>query len=121
VRGGRQYRVFNATRSTVLAERSNAATNMVSRGFGLMGKKSLPPGGGLIIVPCNSVISFFMRFLFDVVFVGGDGSVLHAVHSMRAWRTSRIVRGSKYVVELPAGTLNASQTVLGDRIELSEL
>jgi len=42
---------------------------MVSRGFGLLGRSTLPEGAGLIIRPCNSVITFFMRFPIDVLFV----------------------------------------------------
>jgi uncharacterized protein len=81
-----------------------------------MFRRGLPPGGGLIIRPCNSIVSFFMRFPFDAVFVDGDGKVAHMVHSMPAWRTSKIVKGGKYVVELPPGTLRDTGTEIGDSI-----
>lgn len=83
-----------------------------------MMRHGLPEGGGLIIRPCNSIVSFFMRFLFDAVFVAEDGTVLHTIHSMRAWRTSRIVRGSRLVVELPGGTLRQTGTEIGDTLEI---
>jgi uncharacterized membrane protein (UPF0127 family) len=35
---------------------------------------------------------------------------------MAPWRTSKIVRGAKLVVELPAGTLFSSNTDVGDTI-----
>jgi uncharacterized membrane protein (UPF0127 family) len=115
------YRVTNSTRDTVLAEHSAKATNMVTRGVGLMGRRGLPADGGLIIQPCNSVVSFFMRFEIDVVFVSGDSRVLHMIHAMRPWRTSKIVRGSKLVVELPSGTLADTSTTLGDTITIESL
>jgi uncharacterized protein len=91
---------------------------MVSRGFGLMGRKTLSEGGGLIIRPCSSVITFFMRFPIDVLFVDANGRVVHMVYAMRPWRTGRLVRASRYVVELPTGVLKATETALGDTIEI---
>jgi uncharacterized membrane protein (UPF0127 family) len=83
-----------------------------------MFRHGLPDGGGLIIQPCNSIVSFFMRFPFDAVFVDGDSRVVHTIHAMPAWRTSKIVRGSKFVVELPADTLKSTGTDIGDTIAI---
>jgi uncharacterized membrane protein (UPF0127 family) len=116
--GSGRYRVVNLTRGKDLATNSRAAVNMLTRGFGLLGKNHLPEGEGLIIRPCNSVVSFFMRFPIDVMFVDGNGKVAHMVHTMRPWRTSKVVRGSKYVTELPAGVLQAAGTEIGDQIEI---
>lgn len=115
------YRVSNSTRDTVLADKSGKAATPVKRGVGLIGRRGLPEGGGLIIQPCNSVVSFFMRFRIDVVFLSKDLRVLHMIHAMPPWRTSKIVRGSKLVVELPAGTLADSKTDLGDMIVIESM
>lgn len=82
-----------------------------------MGRASLPPGSGLIIKPCNSVVCFFMRFPIDVLFLDADGKVLHAIPRMLPWRTSRIVRGGKVVVELPSGTMEETGTAIGDIVK----
>lgn len=103
----------------MLAEQSNKATNPITRGVGLIGRPSLPPGGGLIIQPCNSVVSFFMRFPIDVLFVDKEGSVSHMLRPMVPWRTSKIVRESKFVIELPAGTIDQTGTEIGDVIEIT--
>ncbi len=115
---GQVFRVENATRATVLAEQSRKADKPFTRGIGLMGRKGLPPQGGLIIQPCSSIVSFFMHFPIDVIFVDGTGRVLHVMHAMPPWRTSTIVRGSKFVVELPAETLKRTSTEIGDQIEI---
>ena len=91
----------------MLADRAGKVDTPVSRGIGLIGEKGLPEGSGLIIQPCNSVVSFFTRFTIDVVFVDVDSVVCHVMHTMTPWRTSKIVRKSKLVVELPAGTASA--------------
>lgn len=114
----RQYRVINDTRHTVLAESSKSATNPVTRGVGLTGRKSLPEGGGLIIRPCNSVVSFLMRFPIDVIFLDERGQVCHLIKPLVPWRASKMVRGSRQVVELPAGTIDRTGTQLGDTIQI---
>lgn len=113
-----KFRVINATRDVALASESDRAANPYTRGKGLIGRKNLARGEGLIIQPCNSIVMFFMRFPIDVVFVDGDGAVCHVLRAIKPWRTSSIVRQSKFVVELPAGTIEASGTELGDRIEI---
>lgn len=112
--------MVNTSKDTVLADRAGKVDTPVSRGIGLIGKKGLPEGTGLIIQPCNSVVSFFMRFTIDVVFVDANSTVCHVMHSMAPWRTSKIVRKSKLVVELAPGTASATNTAIGDRIDIQE-
>jgi len=61
---------------------------------------------------------FFMRFPIDVAFVDGDGRVVRAYHGIRPWRVSRVVRGAKAAVELPAGTLARHGVERGSRLQL---
>lgn len=114
----RRYRITNTTRDAVLAEASEKVDTPLRRGIGLIGRPGLPPGGGLIIQPCNSVVSFFMRFTIDVLFVNGEDKVAYALRNMAPWRVSRVVRGSKFVVELPAGTIDRTGTEAGDAIRI---
>jgi uncharacterized membrane protein (UPF0127 family) len=114
-----RYLVRNVTRDRVLADRSGKPTKLFGRGIGLMGRRSLPPGDGLIIQPCHSVVSFFMRFPIDVAFVDADGKVCHTIEPLVPWRTSAIVRQSRLVVELPAGTLAETGTQVGDQLEIT--
>jgi len=121
VASGRRYQVLNATRGIALADEAEKADRFPSRGFGLMFRRSLPEKGGLIIEPCNSVVSIFMRFPIDVLFVSAEGKVLHVLRHMKPWRVSRIVRGSKCVVELPAGAIDRTATATGDTLRISQL
>jgi uncharacterized membrane protein (UPF0127 family) len=61
---------------------------------------------------------FFMRFPLDVAFIDGDGTVVRAYHGIRPWRMSRIVRGAKAAIELPAGALAASGVAAGSVLRL---
>jgi uncharacterized protein len=88
------------------------------RFMGLMFRRELPEGHGLALAPCNSIHMFFMRIPLDVAFLDGDGRVLRAYHGIRPWRVSRIVRGGKAAIELPAGTLRATGVDTGTVLRL---
>jgi uncharacterized membrane protein (UPF0127 family) len=92
--------------------------------MGLMGRATLPAGDGLWLPGSNGIHMMFMRFPIDAVFVGKpDGTGLRRVVSvhrrLRPW-TGVVwwVRGGHGVLELPAGTIDASGTEVGDQIEM---
>jgi uncharacterized membrane protein (UPF0127 family) len=113
-------RIINTTRQTLLAERAGFANSIMTRAMGLLGRATLPAGSGLVIDPCTSIHMFFMRFAIDALYVAQDGAVLRVVPSLRPWRLGPIILGSRYVVELPAGTAARTATEPGDilRVEL---
>ncbi|MCC6175032.1 MAG: DUF192 domain-containing protein [Chloroflexi bacterium] len=110
--------VRNASRDRVLADRADLADWFWPRLRGLLGRTSLAPGEGLVIVPCGSIHMLGMRFAIDVLHLDRDGRILRAVPNLRPWRLGPIVRRSRSVVELPAGTIEASGTQAGDQIEI---
>ena len=109
------------TRGVDLATQCERVANPISRGLGLMGRKGLPEGGGLVIDPCNGVVSFFMRFTIDVVFLDQSSRVVHLAERLRPWRASKIVSSAKRVIELPEGTISRTSTAIGDLIEIEPI
>src|SRR5215204_6485772 len=69
---------------------------------GLLGRRSLESGEGLLLRPAGSVHTAFMRFAIDVVFLDRDMNVLHVAPRLSPWRAA-MARGAKAVLELPAG------------------
>jgi len=110
-------KIVNATRDTVLMTHGKLADNFFTRLVGLLGRKNLAVGEGLIITRNNSVHCFFMRFPIDVVFVSKEQRVVHFYNSMRPWHVSKIVGKADYTVELEAGALARSQTQVGDLLQ----
>lgn len=90
----------------------------MSRLFGLLGRSSLKEGEGLIIEPCSSIHTAFMRFTIDVVFIDKEGVVLKVLPRLRPFRAGGVFKPSCTAVELPAGTVEATGTTPGDRIRL---
>jgi uncharacterized protein len=107
-------RIHNATRNTSIATACAEARSFLSRLRGLMGHPGLAPGEGLLIDPCSSVHSFFMRFPIDVIFVDRSNTVVGLTPDMAPNRPYAGARRAKYVIELPAGTIAASGTQIGD-------
>lgn len=106
-------KVLNVTRGSVLATQLTKAHTAATRQKGLLGRKSLLPGEGLWIAPCESVHTFFMRFPIDLVYLDRKLKVKKVRHSVGAWRMSACFTAYS-VLELPAGTAAATRTERGD-------
>jgi uncharacterized membrane protein (UPF0127 family) len=110
------FRVTNVTKGKLLADRAEEAKSFASRFLGLMGKKELPFGAGLHIVPCNSIHTFFMRIPIDALFLDKELKVVKLLPAMVPWRVSSLYFGAHSVLELPSGTSHASGTAEGDQL-----
>lgn len=111
-------RVVNETTGTVLADRALYAATFFRRLVGLLGRRELPPGAGLVLVPCAAVHTLFMRFPIDVVFLDQAQRVVALINDLRPYRCPKGARTAHFTVELPAGALAASGTRVGDQLRL---
>ena len=103
-----------------VCSRCEIADGLFDRMRGLLGRRELPAGHGMLINPAPSVMTYFMRFPIDVVFIDRDWRVVKIVHGLKPWR----VAGAKQAVaalELPAGTAEQCRIQLGDELELPPL
>lgn len=115
---GGPTRVANLTRESVLATNARVARSWWARGKGLLGRRELPAGEGLVIEPCASIHTWFMAFPIDVAFIARDGRVVRVAHALQPWRVGPFARGAHAAIELPAGTLRRTGTVEGDYLAL---
>jgi uncharacterized membrane protein (UPF0127 family) len=92
------------------------ADSILTRGRGLLGRRGLASGEGLLIRPCSSVHTWFMRFAIDVVYLDGDGRVIKVVSNLKPWRFSG-GRGAKMALELQAGEAATQGIVPGMVLE----
>ena len=101
---------------SVVCERCVVADRMLSRMKGLLGKRDLAPGEGLLIQPAPSIHTWFMRFPIDVVFLAPNGDVLKVAPHVKPWRM-RSCRRARSVLELAAGEAQVRGINVGDRID----
>src|SRR5689334_9231432 len=71
-----RFTLHHARTSRPLATDIEIAFDGRSRRRGLLGRENLRSGAALILAPCSSIHTWFMRFPIDVLFVGRDGVVL---------------------------------------------
>jgi hypothetical protein len=116
-----RLRVKNVTKDKLLADRAERAISFFERFKGLMGRPSLGFGEGLHILKCNSIHTFFMRIPIDVAFLDDAGVIVKQVSALPPWRATSIYRQARTAMELPAGTLTASGTQEGDRLDFEEI
>ena len=112
----RLVRVVNRTRGTVLAERAELANNVWTRFWGLMGRRELSAGSGLVLEPGGGIHMWFMRIPLDVIHVDKRDRVTHVLRGIRPWRIGPLFVGGKLAIELPVGA--AEGTAVGDEVFL---
>ncbi len=78
------------------------------------------PGEGILLVDCNGVHTYGMRFALDIVFLDGKGKVLELLPALKPWKKPSRVPGAEYVLEIPAGTIKTSGTKVGDELTWRE-
>ncbi|MGE5358148.1 MAG: DUF192 domain-containing protein [Bacteroidales bacterium] len=105
----------NERTGAVLATGLEGAFESRARRRGLLGRDVMAPGAALIIAPCNSIHTFFMRFPIDVVFVRRDGEVVKICRRVPSWRL-RLAPRAFAVVEFAAGALDNQAIARGDRL-----
>ena len=116
----RELELRNGRTQQVICSRVRVADNPWTRLVGLLGKKSLPPGEALLIRPCSSVHTFFMRFRMDAIFVDRENHVLRVKHDMAPFRVAGAKR-SRYVIEFMGGVLQSLDIEPGDGLILTEV
>jgi uncharacterized membrane protein (UPF0127 family) len=109
-------RIQNTTRGTEVAAQARAARTFFSRFLGLMGRKKLDDNAALLLEPCSSIHTAFMRFPIDVIYTDRAGQVVKVRPSIKPFRVSAAGRGGHATIELPAGALARSGTQPGDQL-----
>ena len=93
------------------------ADTSAARRTGLLRHDRLGPEDGLLIVPCEAVHSFGMKFPIDVLFLSKKRKVLKIRPEMPKGRISVCLRAHS-VLELAAGRAAATGTEVGDQLEI---
>lgn len=73
-------------RECVLGVDAEVAETFFERARGLIGRRGLEPGRGMLILRCNCIHTFFMRFPIDATFLDRHGNVVRRVTGIPPWR-----------------------------------
>ena len=70
----------------ILGYRAKVARTFPQRAKGLIGTRSLAEDEGMLILKCNAIHTFFMRFPIDATFLDRQDRVVKVVRHIRPWR-----------------------------------
>ena len=99
----------------IVCERCVVADRAHRRFRGLLGRRRLNPGQGMVLRPAFAIHTHFMHFPIDVIFLDSDQVVVAIERNLRPWRTASF-RGAREVVELAAGECDRRGLEVGDRV-----
>jgi uncharacterized membrane protein (UPF0127 family) len=105
----------NARSRQVIARDVELALTRAARRQGLLQRPSLALETAILLAPCFMVHTAFMQFPIDIVFVDRRGFVRHMRHNVGPWRMAASPRAYA-TIELPAGTLEQHDIVVGDQL-----
>ncbi len=108
--------IFNVAKGAVIARQAKLTVSFGQRMKGLLGQDSLAANEALILKPCSSIHTFFMRFAIDVLFLDKNMQIVRLIQNMPPNRLSPIVWASKMAIELPAGKISQTNTQVGDKV-----
>ena len=112
--------IRNLTKQTLVADRAILANTSATRRTGLLEHDTLHDGEGLLIVPCEGVHTFGMKFPIDVIYLNKKRVVLKIKPEMPKRRMSICLRAHS-VLELPAGMAARTSTTVGDQLEVEQV
>jgi uncharacterized membrane protein (UPF0127 family) len=112
-------RIENISRGSQIADRAILANNPWTRLIGLLNRRHLEPGEGLVLQPGGAIHMFFMRMAIDVIFADKEGNVLKTAANVKPWRMVMAPRRCRYTIELPVGVIDSSATEPGDHLDLT--
>ncbi|MBI3314683.1 MAG: DUF192 domain-containing protein [Candidatus Omnitrophica bacterium] len=110
--------IRNLTRGTLITDTGWLARTPLKRMIGLLGRERFSSGEALVISPCRGIHMLFMKFPLDAIFIDRAGAVVGLCPNIRPFRFSPFFPQAHSVLETPAGTIAASQTQMGDSIQI---
>jgi len=94
-----------AHNNTTISSNIRVADNPATRIIGLMFRRQPVDSDGLLLEPCNSIHTFFMRYALDIVFLNKNNEVVKVLRNLKPWRMTWIYFRASKTLELPAGNL----------------
>lgn len=101
----------------MLINELSIANNFITRFIGLMGRQSLGKNQGLLLIKCNLIHCFFMKFPIDVIYLSENMEVLY-IETVTPWKIGKRVKEAVSVLELAVDS--AKGVFIGDKILFEE-
>lgn len=111
------FKVIVKEKEIILGEKVIEANSLLKRLQGLMFQSSFQNFDGIVINPCNSIHTFFMRMSIHAIFLDKRNKVVKIYECLRPWRITPIFFKAKKVLEI-SSKRNISALEEGDYIKM---
>lgn len=111
-------KIISTANGNVLFGRVRIADSFLKRLRGLTGITGLVEGECMVITPCSSIHTFFMKFDIDVAFVDKDMCVLKIIKELRPGKAVMPVKGAHSVIEADSRFSSMKGLNVGDVLKL---
>lgn len=105
--------IINKSNGILIGDKIKFADNFWTRLKGLLGRKGLDDGEGMLLYPCSAIHCWGMKFNIDAIFLDENKKVLEIRKSMIPGSKASI-KGARYVLELGEGTIDKKMINIGD-------
>lgn len=109
-------RVCNISKGTQLGKDIVLANKFFARLKGLLGRKRLTAGEGILLTPCQGVHGVGMAFSCEAIYLSQAGEVLKIIQ-LNPNKFGPYLRQAHMVLEVPVGTAEQTHTVTGDLLQ----
>jgi uncharacterized protein len=97
------WRLIERGSGRSIVDRLEVADRYWPRLLGLQFRPRPPTGFGLLLIPCSSIHTCFVRFPIDVIMLDRNGRAIEVRHAVRPWRVVLPPRQTFALVEVPSG------------------
>jgi hypothetical protein len=115
-----KIKLVNVDTEEVIAEDVKEAYTFWSRLKGLMFTKNLPERSGLHIFPCTAIHTFFMNYGIDILYLNKENIIVGMETALEPGKVGKKFKHAKSVIELPAGTLENTSTLIGQAVSFED-
>ncbi len=107
--------LFDYSTKKILLSQVYLTETATERMTGLLGTKMLDQNSGLLIHPCNSVHTLFMKYSIDVIYLDKNNVIKKIVCHLKPWNFSWCFK-SKTTLELAAGAAKKLNLKTGQKL-----
>jgi uncharacterized membrane protein (UPF0127 family) len=107
--------IVNLSLGTIVCEHGVIADRPLPRMRGLLGRRELPAGEGLLLQPAPMIHTAFMRFAIDAVLLDSELTIIKLEPHLEPWRTAG-ASGARAVLELADGEIARRGLALGHKL-----
>ncbi len=105
---------YNSTRQLILCQKVYVADTFAKRLWGATKGGFGNSYDGILLRPCRSIHTFFLKHTLDVIFLDQSNRICRIYSHLKPFRVTPVIPSAQMVLELMGGALLPSMAQKGD-------